>query len=132
MAALPMEKAPLKDTPGEKYRQYQYARQLPAHDMDINHCNKLSPAEQEEFAVFQRLRREKALGRGILKEIIQGGEHVSDFTVVDSCTDHLFFFSVLVVSDKWLWGKWLSVLAVLLLMSYGTQPVLSVPLVKSS
>jgi len=83
MAALPVEKAPIKDTAGEKYRQYQYARQLPAHDMDINHCNKLSPAEQEEFAVFQRLRRDKALGRGILKEIVQSGEHVSVYTMND-------------------------------------------------
>jgi len=91
MAALPLEKTPLKDTPGEKYRQYQYARQLPAHDMDINHCNKLSPAEQEEFVVFQRLRREKALGRGILKEIGQGGEHVSNFMVVDFFIDHCSF-----------------------------------------
>lgn len=77
MAVLPEEKCPVKDTPGEKYRQYQYVRQLPAHDMDINHCNKLTIAEQEEFAVFSRLRREKALGRGIIKEAIQGGHNVS-------------------------------------------------------
>ena len=76
MAALPQEKRPIKDTPGEKYRQYQYARQLPVHDMDINYCNKLSIAEQEEFAVFSRLRREKALARGILREAIQGGHNV--------------------------------------------------------
>ena len=79
MAALPVEKAPLKDTPGEKYRQYQYAIQLPAHDMDINHCNKLSAMEQEEFAVFLRLRREKALGRGLLREITENGQHVRVF-----------------------------------------------------
>ena len=85
MAALPVEKAPLKDTPGEKYRQYQYSRQLPAHDMDINHCNKLSATEQEEFTVFLRLRREKALGRGLLKEITQSGQHVSICMMYD-CT----------------------------------------------
>jgi len=82
MAALPQEKCPIKDAPGEKYRQYQYARQLPAHDMDINHCNKLSAAEQEEFAVFSKLRREKALGRGILKEAIQGGHNVCYLIVI--------------------------------------------------
>ena len=82
MASLPQEKCPITGTPGEKYRQYQYARQLPAHDMDINYCNKLSIAEQEEFAVFSRHRREKALGRGLLKEAIQGGHNVCLFDKV--------------------------------------------------
>ena len=65
--ALPANKTPVRGTPGERYRQKQLIRQLPAHDVDIFYCNDLSDEEKKQMEVFLKMRREKVLGKGEVK-----------------------------------------------------------------
>ena len=66
--ALPSSKAPIRGTPGERYRQKQLIRQVPAHDIDMLYCNNLSLEEKKQMEIFLRMRKEKSLGmlRGML------------------------------------------------------------------
>ncbi len=57
----------MRGTPGERYRQKQLIRQVPAHDIDMNYCNNLSLEEKKQMEIFIKLRKEKALGKGIVK-----------------------------------------------------------------
>jgi len=65
--ALPSDKCPVRQTPGERYRQKQLIRQLPAHDLDQFYCNNLNEEEQKQMDVFIKLRKEKCLGKGTVK-----------------------------------------------------------------
>ena len=65
--ALPANKTPIRGTPGERYRQKQLIRQLPAHDVDIIYCNDLSEEEKKQMELFLHVRREKTLGKGEVK-----------------------------------------------------------------
>ncbi|XP_064398428.1 testin-like isoform X2 [Halichondria panicea] len=69
---LPQNKAPVRGTPGERYRQKQLIRQLPAYDIDTLYCNDLEDEERKQMELFVRVRREKALGRGEVKLREQG------------------------------------------------------------
>ncbi len=66
--ALPAQKTPIRGTPGERYRQKQLIKQIPAHDVDLFYCNELSEEEKKQMEVFIRLRREKVLGKGEVKQ----------------------------------------------------------------
>lgn len=65
--SLPAKKTPARGTPGERYRQKQLIRQLPAHDIDTFYCNERTEDEKKQLELFIRLRREKFLGRGGIK-----------------------------------------------------------------
>ena len=65
--ALPSSKAPIRGTPGERYRQKQLIRQVPAHDIDMLYCNNLSLEEKKQMEIFLRMRKEKSLGKGLIK-----------------------------------------------------------------
>lgn len=65
--ALPYDKRPVRKTPGERYRQKQLIRQLPAHDLDMIYCNNLNEDEQKQMNIFIKLRKEKCLGKATVK-----------------------------------------------------------------
>lgn len=65
--ALPASKTPIRGTPGERYRQKQLIRQVPAHDIDMLYCNNLTLEEKKQMEIFLRLRKEKSLGKGMIK-----------------------------------------------------------------
>ena len=56
--ALPSSKAPIRGTPGERYRQKQLIQQVPAHNIDMLYCNNLS-LEEKQMEIFLRMRKEK-------------------------------------------------------------------------
>ena len=64
---LPAKKSPVRGTPGEKYRQKQLIRQLPAHDVDAFCCNELTEEEKKQMELFLKMRKEKCVGRGEVK-----------------------------------------------------------------
>ena len=66
--ALPGNKAPMRGTPGERYRQMQLIRQVPAHDLEMMYCNNLSLEEKKQMEIFLRLRKEKSSGKGIVRK----------------------------------------------------------------
>ena len=70
--ALPASKAPVRGTPGEKYHKRQFIRQLPAHDMDLMCCNKLSDEESKQMQLFAKMRKEKCVGHGEVKTKTDG------------------------------------------------------------
>ena len=65
--SLSAQKTPVRGTQGERYRQKQLIRQLPAYDVDTIYCNERTEAEMKQMELFIKLRKEKFLGRGGLK-----------------------------------------------------------------
>ena len=66
--ALPANKTPVRGTLGERYRQKQLIKQIPAHDVDVFYCNDISEEEKRQMELFVQKRREKVLGRGEIKQ----------------------------------------------------------------
>ena len=65
--SLSAKKTPVRGTQGERYRQKQLIRQLPAYDIDTFYCNERTEAEKKQMELFIKLRKERFLGRGGLK-----------------------------------------------------------------
>lgn len=65
---LPVSKSPIRGTPGERYRQKQLIKQLPAYDVDSVYCNSLTEEEMKQMELFLRMRKERCLGRGELRQ----------------------------------------------------------------
>ncbi|XP_003387832.1 PREDICTED: testin-like [Amphimedon queenslandica] len=66
-ANLPQNKKPVAGMAGDRYWQKQKIRQLPAHDIDLIYCNELTDEECKQMELFIKIRREKFLGRGMIK-----------------------------------------------------------------
>ena len=66
----------MRGTPGERYRQKQLIRQVPAHDIDMIYCNNLSMEEKKQMEIFLRLRREKSLGKGLVQMKEDSDRHI--------------------------------------------------------
>ncbi|XP_053705068.1 prickle-like protein 2 isoform X1 [Synchiropus splendidus] len=62
--ALPEEKVPYINSPGEKYRIKQLLHQLPPHDNEVRYCNGLEEEEKRELKIFSTQRKKDNLGRG--------------------------------------------------------------------
>ena len=73
MSALPEDKIPYVNSPGEKYRNRQLIYQLPAHDSESQYCNKLSESEKRELKLFNSQRKREALARGLVKQVTSEG-----------------------------------------------------------
>lgn len=58
---------------GDRYWQKQKIRQLPAHDIDLIYCNELTDEECKQMELFIKIRREKFLGRGIVRNTFDSG-----------------------------------------------------------
>ena len=65
--SLSAQKTPVRGTQGERYRQKQLIRQLPAYDIDTIYCNERTEAEMKQMELFIKMRKERYLGRGGLK-----------------------------------------------------------------
>lgn len=65
--SLSAKKTPVRGTQGERYRQKQLIRQLPAYDVDTFYCNERTEDEMKQMELFIRLRKERFLGRGAIK-----------------------------------------------------------------
>ena len=66
MKALPVDKAPILGTPGEKYSEEQHAIQRPPQDSAPQQCNNIPEPQREAFVQFWN-KEEKSRGRGIVK-----------------------------------------------------------------
>eukprot|EP00045_Choanoeca_perplexa_P008152 m.74780 g.74780 ORF g.74780 m.74780 type:complete len:542 (-) comp14379_c0_seq1:82-1707(-) len=58
--AFPVEKVPLRDTVGERYRMHQLLHQLPPHDVDKLRCQGLKPEHHAMFDAFVKFKIEDA------------------------------------------------------------------------
>ncbi|KAK3101185.1 hypothetical protein FSP39_001608 [Pinctada imbricata] len=68
-SALPEDKVPYLNSPGEKYRVRQLLQQLPPHDNEERYCNTLSEEEKRELRMFSAQRKREALGRGSVRPL---------------------------------------------------------------
>lgn len=68
MDSLPPERRPMVGTDGAKYRRQQMVYQLPIHDHDENYCDNLTDLEREKMREFCKMRNDKALGVGDIRE----------------------------------------------------------------
>ena len=65
--SLSAKKTPVRGTQGERYRQKQLIRQLPAYDIDTFYCNERTEDEMKQMELFIKLRKERFLGKGMIK-----------------------------------------------------------------
>ncbi|XP_031566132.1 testin-like isoform X2 [Actinia tenebrosa] len=68
MDSLPPERRPMVGSEGAKYRRQQMVYQLPIHDHDENYCDNLTDAEREKMREFCKMRNDKSLGVGDIRE----------------------------------------------------------------
>eukprot|EP00730_Choanoeca_flexa_P004118 TRINITY_DN11604_c0_g1_i2.p1 TRINITY_DN11604_c0_g1~~TRINITY_DN11604_c0_g1_i2.p1 ORF type:complete len:533 (+),score=126.17 TRINITY_DN11604_c0_g1_i2:119-1717(+) len=59
-ASFPLEKIPLRGTPGELHHMRRMRFQLPVHDVDKQQCQGLQPEHHDDFDAFLRFKIEEA------------------------------------------------------------------------
>ncbi|XP_060817296.1 testin isoform X1 [Bombus pascuorum] len=69
MKALPMEKLPIKGSPGAALRRQLLQKQLPLHDIDYKTCDKLSDQEKKQFERYLE-NIKKYVGQGTVTKIL--------------------------------------------------------------
>lgn len=74
--ALPEDKVPRIDSPGDRYRDKQIAYQLPKQDLALSYCKHIEPENHASYEDFVSGRNEIALDIG----------HVKDAPATVSCT----------------------------------------------
>jgi len=65
----PEELIPYVESPGDRYRCCQLLKQLPPQDNEIRYCSNLDDDEKQELLLFAKERKEKALGRAIVRSV---------------------------------------------------------------
>lgn len=68
MKALPMEKLPIKGSPGAALRRQLLQKQLPLHDIDYKTCDKLSDQEKKQFERYLE-NIKKYVGQGTVTKV---------------------------------------------------------------
>ncbi|XP_023289548.1 uncharacterized protein LOC105701675 [Orussus abietinus] len=86
MKALPVEKLPIKDSPGAVLRRQQLQKQLPLHDIDHKSCDELSEQEKKQFEKYLE-NLKKYVGQGKVTKIMGARPFVQPLMTPINATD---------------------------------------------
>lgn len=95
MAALPLEKQPIKGSDGAAMRKRLLERQIPDHDIDPAACDDLTPAEANLLNEFVENVKQNIVGQGM---VIEQPQKARWFCV--GCSRPMFYGEVAIFADR--------------------------------
>ncbi|XP_017756330.1 PREDICTED: testin [Eufriesea mexicana] len=90
MKALPIEKLPIKGSPGAALRRQLLQKQLPLHDVDYKTCDKLSDQEKKQFEKYLE-NIKKYVGQGTVTKILSARPFDGSLVTPVNATDMQHF-----------------------------------------